>query len=88
LDEIEEQVVDILEADRKPQQSDGRAFRRPRSTRAVLDQAFDAAERCRALRSLTCAAAHGRRSPPSRGSTSCAETADHLADRNVMARMA
>ena len=76
LDEIEEQVVDILEADRQAQQV--RRTGRPGALdrRPMLDQAFNAAERRRALPQPR--PGPRRRPPrarrPSRGSTACRRT--------------
>ena len=60
-----EQVLDVLEADRQPQQVRRAGVPGPSTRGAVLDQALDAAERGRALPQLT-RAAQPRAPPPRR----------------------
>ena len=51
-DQIEKQIVGIFKPDRKPQQIAGARRAGAFDRGAMLDQAFDAAERCRALPDL------------------------------------
>src|SRR5512137_2552484 len=89
LVEIADQVVDVLEADRHPQQALRRAAVRSFRRRPVLDQAFDAAEAGRAREYL-----HARRGGHGAflaaldfGRQHPAEPAAHLPQRDVVARV-